>query len=836
LLAGFIAVGLFTGVLGWYAVSTMEGMNNGQHTVYEDVFGGTHLLARWVDLSWESRADLLGYLLEDDAPTQQATRDEMVTIDEHLQVLARQMDEADSDREDVGTLAALVQAWINYANWRDESVLAQYDLGNRAEAMHAYGRDGARLGAAVDETIDAFLDKKRLVGASLEAAADQSFALTRGFAILLSFGAAGLGLSIGIFVSRSIAGGVGQVATAAQGLAVGDLDQHIARDSNDEIGQMAAAVRKMIAYQQEMARAAEAIARGDLTHQVEPKAATDQLGMAFRHMTINLRTLVGQLEEAVRRANELAELAEEREARMRAVLDSVADAIITFDSNGRIETANPAAERIFGYPSADIIGRHGSLLLGAQPALELSYATRRNDATGRRQDGSVFPMDLAISEMRLGERRLSIASVRDSTERKQAEAAQRFLTEASTLLAASLDYETTLTSIARLAVPFLADGCAVEVVKEDEAPAGLTAVALVEPSGAQLSGRLGDLPAAVLASGRSYLASGGPQLQAILGDTGFAALMLVPLVAGGRTLGVISFASTESGRHYGANELSLAEELAHRCALAIENARLYREAQGAIRLRDDFFSVASHELKTPVAALLAFSQFMLKRAERQHGLTSAQMAEALEEVHWQSDRIARLVAQLLDTSRVDAGKLALEPVVTEVAALVRSAVRVVRANSNHCTISVRSAPELWATVDPLRMEQVVTNLIDNAIKYSPDGGLIEVELSRPQPRTMHLVVRDYGIGIPAEHLPYIFDRFYQAHAGQHFAGVVGMGLGLYISRRLVEMHGGTIGIDSPPDGGTRVTVTLPVGVTGSAFERRGRQARALQSSTTEQVG
>jgi signal transduction histidine kinase len=124
------------------------------------------------------------------------------------------------------------------------------------------------------------------------------------------------------------------------------------------------------------------------------------------------------------------------------------------------------------------------------------------------------------------------------------------------------------------------------------------------------------------------------------------------------------------------------------------------------------------------------------------------------------------------------------------------------------------------------MEQVITNLIDNAIKYSPDGGPIEVELAWTAPSILQLIVRDHGIGIPPEHRPFIFDRFYQAHAGQHFAGVAGMGLGLYISRRLVEMHGGSIEIDSPTDGGARVMVTLPVGATGSIRERRARRVPA----------
>src|SRR5919199_1418614 len=317
LLAAFIAMALFTGILGWYAVSTMERMNNGQRTVYGDVFGGTHLLATWVDMSWQARSDLLNYLLTDDPAAAATYRQEMQQLDQRLADLAHQMDLADTDREDVATLAALESAWDAYAAWRDDVVLREVDRGNR--------------------------------GATLEGEAEVSFDLTRHIAILLSIAAAGLGLAIGFFLSRSIARGVGQVATAAKGLAVGDLNQRVTLESGDEIGQMAGAVRDMIAYQQEMARVAHAIARGDLSQNVEAKGSSDQLGTAFQNMIANLRTLVGQLEDAVRRAKQLAGVAEEQEARMRAVLHSGADAIITFDLDGTVETVNPAAERVFGY-------------------------------------------------------------------------------------------------------------------------------------------------------------------------------------------------------------------------------------------------------------------------------------------------------------------------------------------------------------------------------------------------------------------------------------------------------------------------------------------------------
>src|SRR5919198_401089 len=200
LLAGFAAVALFTSALGWYAAGAMEHLNDGQRTVYGDVFGGTHLLATWVDTSWEARADLLDYLLADDPAPHSGVREKMISLDAQLEQLAHQMDEADTDREDVETLAALVQAWDAYAAWRDEAILAPLDRGDRAAALDAYRTDGAHLATDIDDRIENFLSKKHIVGGQLESQAEASFDQTRLIAILLSIAAAGLGLGIGFFL------------------------------------------------------------------------------------------------------------------------------------------------------------------------------------------------------------------------------------------------------------------------------------------------------------------------------------------------------------------------------------------------------------------------------------------------------------------------------------------------------------------------------------------------------------------------------------------------------------------------------------------------------------
>jgi Four helix bundle sensory module for signal transduction len=207
----------FTGVLGWYAATAMERLNEGTRTMSVDVFGGTHLLATWLDRSWESRSDLLPYLLAQDAAQRARLRTNMATIDQELSEVARRMDDADTDREDVQTLAGLMQAWQAYDDWRHQAVIGAVEAGDQSAAMHAYDSEGVQRLVALDDAIEAFLAKKREVGLKLAANAEATYDSTRALAILLSVGAAGFGLLSGFFLSGNIAGAVGQVARAAKG-------------------------------------------------------------------------------------------------------------------------------------------------------------------------------------------------------------------------------------------------------------------------------------------------------------------------------------------------------------------------------------------------------------------------------------------------------------------------------------------------------------------------------------------------------------------------------------------------------------------------------------------
>lgn len=412
--------------------------------------------------------------------------------------------------------------------------------------------------------------------------------------------------------------------------------------------------------------------------------------------------------------------------------------------------------------------------------------------------------------------------------RTRAEAAQQrltFLARASVALAETLDYEATFGVMAGLAVPEFADWCRIDALAEDgsirrvaEAPAGAqeNEVALelwgdYPPLAGELSGI-----ASTLSSGRATLwselhgsavgafARDASSLE-LLGRAGLRSVMIVPLIARGRVLAAVTFAADKSRRRYDEEDLAMAEEFARRCALGLDNARLYEEAKKAVKAREDFISIAAHELKSPITSLRGFAQVTLRRMANQGEVEPDKLRRALEVVDQQSTKLARLINQLLDISRLDQGKLDLERRTVDLVRLVNETIIEARTRTGRDGIALHAPPRLSALVDPLRIEQVLANLLDNAIKFSPDGGLIDVEVQKDENGQARIAVRDHGAGIPETQRQLIFERLFQDRPG-HLGG---MGLGLYISRSIVEMHGGRIWVECPEDGGSRFVVSLP---------------------------
>ncbi len=246
-------------------------------------------------------------------------------------------------------------------------------------------------------------------------------------------------------------------------------------------------------------------------------------------------------------------------------------------------------------------------------------------------------------------------------------------------------------------------------------------------------------------------------------------------------------------------------------ARSLEREQLARaEAEAAVRSRDEFLSVAAHELRTPVTSLRGFAQTLTRQADHTGTLAPERMLNALTHIDVQSRKLTNLVNQLLDISRIKAGRLTLERKPTDLYILVRDVIELARANTQRHTITLHPELPVRAYVDPLRIEQVITNLIDNAIKYSSDG-TIAVTITQLNGDLIQITVADQGIGIPVKRRERLFERFYQAHT-DGFADSSGMGLGLYISRQIVELHGGTIEAEFPAEGGTRFVINLPIGL------------------------
>jgi PAS domain S-box-containing protein len=527
-----------------------------------------------------------------------------------------------------------------------------------------------------------------------------------------------------------------------------------------------------------------------------------------------------------------------------AMLDGAPDAILLVDGTGVIRLVNERAERLFGYTRSELLGRPSTLVL---PDDVRAARDVQRDVYGLRRDGSRFLAEITVSPLVTDGGRLITAVVRDITDRRRLEDDRvdrgrvevarahaeeigrraSFLAEASRVLAASLDYEATLRSVARVAIPYLADYVLVDVL-ETQGRLRRLAAAHRDPV---LEERLTSAPGqAPVTSGTSALEAvierGEPTLVRDVSDDWLAArardaehlgvaagarptsLMLVPLRARGRTLGVVSFALVNGTRRYTLADLALAEDLAQRAALAADNARLYREAQDASRAKDEFLAVLSHELRTPLTPVLGWVRML------RTGTLAPEVTErALDTVERNTRLQAQLVEDLLDVSRIIAGKLSLNLRPVALGPIVDMVIEGAAASALAKPIIVtrQVEPDLpRIEADANRLQQVVANLLSNAVKFTPAGGRVEVGVARVGD-DLRLTVADTGDGLAPEVAPHIFDRFRQADSTitRQYGG---LGLGLSIVRHIVERHGGTVQATSEgPGRGTTFTVTLPIG-------------------------
>jgi signal transduction histidine kinase len=289
---------------------------------------------------------------------------------------------------------------------------------------------------------------------------------------------------------------------------------------------------------------------------------------------------------------------------------------------------------------------------------------------------------------------------------------------------------------------------------------------------------------------------------------GVCSLMIAPLEHRRHVFGHISLMRDGGGAPYTADDEALLEDLAHRAAQAIENARLYGEAQAAVAARDEFLSIASHELRTPLTALRLALENMRRVSSRDAiaRLPSEYVERVLATAERQGQRLEKLVTGLLDVSRIHMGRLELDVEDVDLGAAVRDALGAVEDEAAQSGSEIRVTGEpVHGYWDRFRVSQVVTNLLANAVKYG-GGKPVEVEFG-PRGDRAYLRVKDHGIGIDPADQPQIFERFERAVSSRNYGG---LGLGLYIVKRIVEANGGAVDVVSRPGEGATFSVSLPL--------------------------
>jgi signal transduction histidine kinase len=496
--------------------------------------------------------------------------------------------------------------------------------------------------------------------------------------------------------------------------------------------------------------------------------------------------------------------------------------VVVTDADGRARFTVPAALRARGVRSS-VAARIAGV---KRPfgVLMVSSSTAKQYTGEEIQFVSGAASILAgMYERKRLEQECADLQTREESYRAAADLAARraaFLAQTATVFDTALEPDATLVSLARLAVPALAE-CAIVDRVHDDGYVRRVEVVDIDPARRESSASVRRQPPDLHSEGpfSRAIRTGQPALFAQLtGDgidpeperdrlmemIGCQSLLLIPLVARGLTLGLLTLASRE--RRYDAADLAVAQELAGRAAIALDNARLYREAQAASRAKDEFLATVSHELRTPINAVLGWAAML-----RQHRMDETRADYACDAIERSARAQARLLEQLLDVSRAISGKLELRLSSAQIADVVEAAVDAVRPDAEDQKVRValrvdRTLPPL--VIDSERLEQVVINILSNAVKFSPDDSVVQVDVRRDD-RHVEIVVTDQGIGIRREFLPYVFERFRQA--GSQQGSNRGLGLGMSIARDIVEHHGGTITAESAGEGqGATFTVRLPL--------------------------
>jgi PAS domain S-box-containing protein len=771
LLAGFAALAVLTAALGGYALLALERTNQSRQTVTVDAFGGAYLMARYIDQGWTARTATVRYLDAETPDEREAARQWMVRLDSSIAELVDQLRTTDTGASERDNLERVIAAQAAYVSWRDGSLIPAVDAGDLAGARAGYMSEGRRLGVEWNRAAADFLELERASAAGISSGGQADYELSRAVTVGFLLAAPLLALLIGIRLSKSIGGRVGRAAAAAKALARGDLDQSFegADPSGDEIDAMLAAFQEMVNYLQgmaDMAAVADAVARGEMTTDVQPVSERDVLGRAFQHMLRSLRRLVAQMQAQAQELGEQAQL-----------LELARDAIIVRDfATNQILFWNRGAEAMYGWDRRTAHGKVTHTLLGttfsSSPQAVDDVLGRTGHWEGelghRRKDGSriVVASRQVVQCDAAGQPVATLEINTDVTARLQAEQAHRHLAsivESSADAIVGMSPDGTIQSWNRGAERLFGYS-ADEVLGENVAR-------LVPPD------QLDELKALH---------------ERVRQDERIESVETVHVARDGRRIDVsLSLAPIKDARG----------EIVGMAGVV----RDATERRMVDRMKDEFVSVVSHELRTPLTSIRGSLGLL---AGGVLGPLPDKGQRMVEIAVANTDRLIRLINDILDLERMSSGKVNMQRQSCDAGELVVQAGDVMRPLAEKAGVALLVSPisaTLWA--DPDRLLQTFTNLLSNAIKFSPAGSVVRFSAER-QANQVVFSVRDQGRGIPADKLDTIFERFQQVDASDA-RQKGGTGLGLAISKMIVEQHDGRIWAESELGVGATLWVSLP---------------------------
>jgi PAS domain S-box-containing protein len=540
------------------------------------------------------------------------------------------------------------------------------------------------------------------------------------------------------------------------------------------------------------------------------------------------------LAEARRRAEETERTVRERDA----LLDATTDGIYTVDRNGRILFANRAAAEQLGWSAEEMAGREGHALFHHSypdgtpyprekcpiwAAADSGHPVQMYGEVLWRRDGTSFPVSYASAPVHHGGGVVgAVVRFTDVTEQRRLLEGLQLLAESGRVLSSSLEVEETLKAVARLAAPQVAEIVMVDVIEDgvvrrvSASHADSRAAALLEEA-SRFPPRLDDggPQAQVMESGTALIRNDlddawirtlnrGEEHQRIVRELAPRSLMVVPLRSRGEVMGTVSFVRGDGRPPFDEADLELAEELARRAALAMENARLYDDARRATRARDDMLAVVSHDLRNPIHSVFMSSSFLLDLLPAEGMEVERTQAAVIKRA---AERGNRLIQDLLDITHIESGRLSLVLEDHRAASLAREAVEqagFAAANQGIALVRGEMDDTARVCVDHDRILQALGNLIGNALKFTPSGGRVTIAVRRDGDDVL-VSVADTGPGVDAAQLPRLFDRYWQANRRDKR----GVGLGLSIVKGIMEAHGGEVRVDSHAGVGTTFTLVLP---------------------------